>query len=83
MQMNLAGYPLILRPAEIINIHHKDVEINQDYSQLYVLYRGFDQEKEWRIVKYEGTWVSAVQHINILQTKINLIIFKVAARTAQ
>lgn len=53
--MNLAGYPLILRPAEIINIHHKEVEINQDYSQLYVLYRGFDQEKEWRIVKYEGT----------------------------
>ena len=32
-----ASYPLTLSAAEIINIHTKEVEINQDYFQLYVL----------------------------------------------
>jgi hypothetical protein len=38
MQMKQpASYPLKLSAAEIINIHPKEVEINQDYFQLYVL----------------------------------------------
>jgi len=32
-----AGYTLILSPAEIINIHTKEVEINRDYFLLHVL----------------------------------------------
>ena len=42
-----ASYPLRLGAAEIINIHQKEVEINQDYFQLNVFKRGIDQEKEW------------------------------------